>query len=325
MSVYIDGVGVISRCAQSAAELNGLANGSPAQKQALPLAFHIDIPPVKLRRNSRYNKLACAAADYAVKDGCNISETDKRRVGTVISTGYGAAEYFSNFADMVVRGDPGACSPAVFSGSVPNSCVGQICIINGFKGFSTVLAGGDPLEYASLLLKTNRADLFVTGSVEEYFPPLYESLSSFEALSGAELSEGAAMLMLRRERTGNTYCEVCGFGSVSLGKSPYLHVLGDKSQRIADVLRRFETPDMIFTAANGTYFDAIEKKAIDAVFPNTKTFAPKKLFGETLGCGYSMNVAYAAAAIKSGKYRTALVTGADMIGNYCAVYLKAVD
>ena len=308
MNVYIDGISILSQ------------KIDPEK----PYEFPIEIPPAKLRRNSRYNKLACSAADLALKDCTDFGGIDRHRIGTIISTGYGAVEYFSDFADQVVKGDPAACSPALFSGSVPNSCVGQIAIINGLKGVSTVLAGGDPLEYSSLLMKTNRADMILTGSVEEYFKPLYESISSFDAAKGTKLSEGAAMMVFRSIKTEKTYCEVCGHSGISLGADPYIHKLNDVSELIVDVLKKQEPPDIIFTAENGTYFDEIEETAIKQTFPTTETYAPKKEYGESLGCGFALSTALAAKEIKNGKYGSVLVTGVDMIGNYCTVMLKAV-
>ncbi len=308
MSVYIDGLSVISHRVDN----------------ETPFEFPSEIPAAKLRRNSRYNKLACAAADFALKDCAPFDSLDRHRIGTIISTGYGATAFFSDFADSVVRGDPASCSPSIFSGSVPNSCVGQICIINGLKGVSTVLAGGDPLEYSALLLKTDRADMIVTGSVEEYFKPLYESIGSFEAAKGAKLAEGAAMLIMRGKRTEKTCCEVCAHSGASLGANPYIHRLDDVSGRIAGVLRKHTAPDIIFTAANGTYFDEIEAVAIKQVFPDTAVYEPKKEYGESLGCGFALSAALAAGAIRDGKYGAVLVAGVDMIGNYCTVMLKAV-
>ena len=326
MRAYIESIGVISRCAQSADDLTHVLNGGGFEKAALPVGFDSQIPPAKMRRNSRYNKLACTAADNAVREAAVSDDLDRRRIGTIISTGYGSSVYYTQFADTVVKGVPGLCSPFVYSGMVPNACVGQICILNGFKGVSTVLTGGDPLEYSSLLLTTNKADMILCGSVEEYNEALYSGLGTLEALNGAELSEGAAMMMLTRERTEKSLCAVTGFSSASLGKSPLLHRLesGD-ADIIAGILRRYDsTPDAVFNAVNGTYSDEAETAAIKKVFPEAELISPKKWAGETLGCGYAMNTAFAAAAINSGKYGKVLVTGVDMIGNYCSAMIERV-
>lgn len=333
--VYINGLGIISRCACSKEELQELVSGGMGKKAVLPLEFPIEIPSSKLRRNSRYNKLACAAADQALKDAhipdmMEKDGLDGHQVGTILSTGYGAAEYSSVFADTVVKNDPGGCSPAVFSGSVPNSCVGQICILNQLKGFSTVLAGGDPLEYAFRLLSSGKAEHILAGSVEEFFPPLYEAFDVLDAAKGADLSEGAAMAVLSCNRTEETYCKVTSFASCHLGHSPLIHCPdesgesdeSDTVQRIKNTLRQFSAPDAVFVSGNGTWFDAVENAAVGDVYSDAEIQYPKHDFGETLGCGYMMNVLLAAASIRSGKYRRVLATGIDMIGNYTCVMLE---
>lgn len=324
MTAYIESVGIISRCAQSMETVTELLNGSEAALSPMPIEFDSQIPPAKMRRNSRYNKLACTAADNAVRGAFVPEDTDRRRIGTIISTGYGSSVYYTQFADTVVKDVPGLCSPFVYSGMVPNACVGQICILNGFKGVSTVLTGGDPLEYSSLLLGTNKADMILCGSVEEYNEALYAELGRLETLKCSEISEGAAMFMLTREKTDKTHCAVTDFSSASLGKSPLLHRLDDNSAEIVfGVLDRYnDTPDAVFTAANGTYFDDMEDAAIYKKFPEAVRLAPKKYTGETLGCGYAINAAFAAAAISCGKYDKVLVTGVDMVGNYCTSMIE---
>ena len=329
MGVYINGIGIVSRCACSEEELKQLLSDRTVQYRTLPLDFPIDIPSAKLRRNSRYNKMACAAADQALKDAgipdMLSSGLDSHRVGTIISTGYGAAEYNVLFADSVVKGEPNACSPAVFSGSVPNSCVGQICIINNLKGFSTVLAGGDPVEYSALLLNTQRADFLLTGSVEEYYPALYEAFGIIEAAKGCDLSEGAAMAVLSAKKTDNSYCAVTRSAGINLGKSPYLHLFPDHEElrtKISGVLEQFSEPDICYTALNGTWFDPIEEAALRQQFPHTKLMNPKEKFGETLGASYMMNILLTAAAIRHTPTPRILCTALDLIGNYTCTMLE---
>lgn len=330
MAVYIQGIGLISRCAFSASELARAVSGQDTEIRPLPLDFPVDVPPAALRRNSRYNKLACAAADQALKNAgipkkLQSGMLDAHRAGTVFSSGYGAAEYFSSFADSVVRGDPGLCSPARFSGSVPNACLGQVCIINGLKGFSTMLSGGDPLEYAALLLETGRADVLLAGSVEEYFPPLYSAFGTLDAAAGCCLSEGAAMAVLSPRPSENTWCRLGTFASVRLDTSPLLRCPDDSAEteeRIAAVLRRFPVPDAFLSAANGSRFDQAESNAFQTVFPGVRRLTPKDRFGETLGCGYMLNVLWGAAAVRAGMFSRALVAGFDMIGNYTCVMLE---
>ena len=324
MTAYIESIGVISRCAQSDDDLVKLLSGGECEFSDLPIEFCSQIPPAKMRRNSRYNKLACTAADNAVREAAIPETSDRRRIGTIISTGYGSSAYYSQFADTVVKGVPGLCSPTIYSGMVPNACVGQICILNGFKGASTVLTGGDPLEYSSLLLTTNKADMILCGAVEEYNAELFSELRELETLKSCDLSEGAAMLVLSKEKTVKTLCAVTGFSSASLGKSPMLHKLEEKSAEIiSDILKKYgSAPDAVFVSANGSYFDDVESAAIKSIFPGAELVSPKNWSGETLGCGYMMNAVFAAAAVNCGKYSKVLVTGVDLIGNYCTAMIE---
>jgi 3-oxoacyl-[acyl-carrier-protein] synthase II len=310
------------------------ASGAAPDIKSGMLEFTSQVPSSKLRRCSRYNKIAAAAADNAGRDGHIEDNIDKTRVGTIISTGYGASENNIAFSDSVAKGNPAVCSPTVFSGTVPNSCVGQICIINGFKGCSTVLMGGDPLEYSALLLSGGKADVIFCGSVEEYSEELFRSLRSSGILADTEISEGTVIMTVRSEKTDNAYCKAVGFASAALPMYPYVHKLdgsctADISETVSSLCKD-KMPDVIFTSANGTYFDEIEKKALVSVFGEDAVYAsPKKLFGETLGSGYMLSTALAAACLKTGRIPDSisegrtdnvgsiLVTGTDTAGNYC--------
>ena len=74
--------------------------------------------------------------------------------------------------------------------------------------------------------------------------------------------------------------------------------------------------------ADGSWFDETESRAIRKAFPDIPQQHPKELFGETLGCGYMMNVLLAAASIRIGIYSRLLVSGIDMAGNYTCVMLE---
>lgn len=341
--VYINGIGIISRCAQNAAELIQAVTGEKIDFTGFSekIQFKSDVPSSKLRRCSRYTKMAVSAAALAANDG-NLTTSDKEYTGTILSTGFGAVENNITFSDSVVKGDPALCSPTVFSSTVPNSCVGQICIINGYKGFSTILTAGDPIEYSALLLRTKRAENIICGSVEEYNDELEAAVRCSDIAKNISISEGAAMLMLSAETTESTYCKVTAFSSASLPAYPYLQridmaysekLLTEVFTKIAAV----KIPNLILMQRNGTYFDDIERNAIEKIFGNKVILAsPKNIFGETSGCGYMLNVAVGAvilrenicpAAITSGRItdtgiQTVLAAGLDAHGNYLTALLE---
>ena len=329
MGVYINGIGAISEAACIAEEFSALAEGRNHLAKGQMTEFASAVPASKLRRASRYSKLTVSAAAFALKDS-ETEFTDPYRTGAVIASGYGAAEYNIQFSDQVQGGEPQLCSPSVFSQSVANSCLGQLCMIEGIKGESTMLRGGDPLEYASLLLETDRADIMLCGETEEWSEELIASFNSKEASSGAVISEGSAFAVLGTEKNGCTYCKVSDHSSAALGACPLLDEREDIASVIKEVLSDMpRNADVIFTAANGTWFDAVEAGCINEVFADIPSFVPKAVFGETLGSSYMLSVCLAAAALKNGSFRgracvSVIVTGFDMTGNYMAVRLTGV-
>lgn len=331
---YIEGIGVISRCACASNELYDLlkTENTAGYGGTEKISYDSVVPSSKVRRCSSYTRLAVEASERSVHDSGLTDNCDKLRIGTIITSGYGAIESSIKFADSAVKRNPANCSPAVFSNTVPNSCVGQICMVGGYKGVSTFLMGGDPLEYAALLLQTNKADRILCGSVESYFKELFDSVLSCGAAKGIDICEGASVLTVSAEKTARAYCAVAAFGSAAFSAYPYVHKITEEEgvQTICGALEQIggDIPDVIFTSENGSYFDSIEFKTLKKRSGNAAFIRPKKYFGETLGSGYMLSISLAAAALKnrdfSMKYRSALVTGTDAAGNYLCCKLEAV-
>ena len=328
--VYINGIGIISAAAKNSLELIELAKGNQIDNITFgKVAFDLGVPSSKVRRCPRYVKMAVAATAAALKDA-NIEDViDNTRVGTIISTGYGAVESTIIFSDSVVDGIPSLCSPTVFSYTVFNSCLGQVCVVNGFKGVSTMMLGGDPLEYSTLLLNTDKADLIIGGAIEEYNEELKTSILCDNILNEKIISEGAVLFALSRQENSNFYCKITKFSSASLEKYPYLYKVDKNStvEIISSILinaSKDKFPEIVLTQQNQSYFDEIEMSAMKKVFAeNVNYFNSKAIFGETFNCSYSLNVAMAAAFIKSGRYKSALATGIDVHGNYLTALLEA--
>lgn len=328
-TIYINGLGVHAYGTEDGVKLcERVIREETEPVNSGKISFESAVKPSKLRRCSRYTKMAVSAAAMAAAEGKikNPEET-----GTILATGYGAVESNISFADSVVKGDPALCSPATFANTVPNSCVGQICIVQGYKGYSTMLTGGDPLEYATLLLRNQKAENIICGGVEEYNEELKSAVMRSKILSDTMISEAAAMLCLSAEKTESTYCKIKGFASASLYHNPYLYQVNKESaarelRNIYSRITEFGQPDLILTQDNGTYFDEIERDALKEYFgEDIAVTAPKKKLGETLGCGYVLNTAVGASILRDGEQKdihTVLATGIDMHGNYLTVLLE---
>lgn len=322
--IYIKGMGVISRCAQAPADLAKIAMEEKAEiKPDKRLEFPPNAPSPKIRRVSRYARMAISAAAGAQMDAGGTGEVDKSRVGTIFSTGFGALENSLGFTGEINIGKPELSSPTQFTFSVANSTVGQICILNGYTGFSVLLTAGDPLEYSAMLLSAGKADMVFCGSVEEYHEELDAAIRSCSLVKEG-MSEGAAVLALSSGSEG-AYCKVTAFASAPLSACPYVHEVdeGEAKRVFGEVLATYEKPEIALVCGNGGTLDKAEEEAIREKFPAAKVLQPKQYFGETLDCGYLSNVALGAAMIKAGRAGSILASGIDMHGNYLTAWLEA--
>lgn len=328
--IYINGIGIVSQAAVNADEfMKAVLRQSDIKEFMEKREFLLNVPGAKVRRASRYAKMTVAASAQAAEDMGIRAIKDKTRVGTLFTTTYGPVESNVEFADSVVQAKPAICSPSGFSYTVPNSCVGQVCIALGYQGVSTMMLGGDPLEYASLLLNTNKADYILCGAAEEKTDALEDSLrAASDVLVDSTLAEAAVVLGVTKIKSDHSYAKITAFASASLPCSPFINrlkeaetipVLKEVLSSIDFVLR----PDVVIDAADGSYFDEMEGKAIGDAFGDIVRIHAKAIFGETLGAGYLVNAACGAAILKAkDSVRKILVTGVDGQGNYQAIVLE---
>ncbi len=320
--IYIQGVGVISRFALNFEDLLKIAaDESFAINFDKKLSFAPNAPLSKIRRAPRYTRMAVSAAAQAKIDANLSDDQDKARVGTIFSSGFGSLESTLEFSDSLLPGKPDLVSPILFSYSVANACVGQICILNGFTGFSTLLTAGDPLEYSAMLLATDKADVIFCGATDEYNEELDTAIKSCGILQ-EKISDGAAVLILSTNAE-KSYCRIKKFSSGSLAAYPYIHKTdtADSAEVLAEIFSVYEEPEVILTSCNGSYFDAIEKTVLKEKFRAARLIDAKKYFGETLGGGYMLNVTLGAAFIKLGRCKSLLAAGIDVHGNYLTAFL----
>ncbi len=339
--VYINGLGNISPLASSPAELLDFAGKIAAGESlepgdfSVPREFAPRVPSSKVRRAPRYAKLATAVAGQAWEDS-GLAE-GKEETGTVFLSGYGPVATNLIFEDSVLDGVPSLASPTTFSYTVPNSCLGQACIAYGFRGPSTMLLGGDPVEYAALLLDGGKAEHVLCGAVEEWDADLRSSFCAAGQLSGENIVDGAVMLLLSSRVGEKKYGKITDFASASLPAYPYVFPLGMEEQReairrMAEVLSeisRGQAPGAVLTSRNGSDFDKEEEEALRAVFGGECLYIDgKKYFGEALAAGYLENIALGACLLQQAKAGTPFIgaviaTGVDVHGNYLAARLEA--
>ncbi len=343
--VAIKGMGLITPVAGNARELMELAQKLSQEEgswqsvkgEGSPLEFSLGVPASKVRRAPRLVKMAVAAAHQAIDDA-GLLEKSGEDIGTVLATGYGTVESNVTFADSVVDAVPSLASPAVFPYTVPNSCLGQVCIVHGLKGPSTMLMGGDVHEYSSLLLSQEKARYMLCGAVEEASPSLVQSFGVNGVLPADSLEDGAVMLVLGEpEEDRRDYCQLTAFAAGTFPACPYVSELTAAQQRealpmLTEILSEAAAgaePTMVLRAGNGGYLDQLEEKALAQAFQGQVIgYRTKNFFGESISAGYSENIALGAALIKAAreagkKSPCILATGIDAHGNYLAARLEA--
>ncbi|MDR1472882.1 MAG: hypothetical protein LBS75_10215 [Synergistaceae bacterium] len=343
----INGIGIISAAGVDVRSVCERIRGGLVKprtgKQPRETEFEPGVPPQKLRRVNRYSRLAVAAAIQSMNDaGKSDTSFDPFRGGTIFTTGYGSMSSNIAFGMSVADGEPDLCSPSLFAGTVANACVGQVCVQLNLRGPSTVLIGGNVLLYSKLLLETDRADVVFAGAVEEYDEDLFASLGKNEIASEICVNEATVVFYLGR-RNEASYCVVGESSSAALRGYPLVKRLGEaESERamrlsLRECLDKNGGADVVISSANGSYFDSIEARAIEAEAPGAGVAdAVKRFFGETMGSAFLIAAAAGSLCLRERRFAEGLgivrdldkilVTGYDPIGNYnCVVLSKNRD
>ncbi|GHS98674.1 hypothetical protein AGMMS50276_20910 [Synergistales bacterium] len=337
------GLGIISSLGTDISSVWERLDASP--KAAPPgetaeIPFTLDLPHSQLRRVNRYSKLAAAGAIQAQKDAfITIDSGDPFRHGAIFTTGYGSMVSNISFGESVAGDEPDLCSPTLFAGTVPNSCVGQVCIQLNLKGPSTILVGGNVFLYSKLLINSGKADVIFAGAVEEYSFDLFSSLGKNEAARGVKINEATVVFVLGRARE-NAYCAVGDSAAAGLAAYPLVKKISVQESvtvirsALRKCLKKTNSPEVIISSSNGAYFDEAEDAAFKEEAPGASVITGvKPLFGETLGSAFSLNVAVAAMCLKNGRIpnslgatragvKRILATGYDTIGNYHCIMLS---
>jgi 3-oxoacyl-[acyl-carrier-protein] synthase II len=164
------------------------------------------MPHLEARNFDRSTLLAVVAAGMALKDAdIDAASPDATRIGLVLGCGVGGT---SN-ADESLRGyltsGTEGQDPMLFPDVVPNASASNASIEHKLKGPSvTVIERFCSAEAAFLMahrfLEEDRADVILTGGVDELFPALLRRLKRVGLLRsfGSSFGEGAGILVLEK-------------------------------------------------------------------------------------------------------------------------------
>jgi 3-oxoacyl-[acyl-carrier-protein] synthase II len=200
---------------------------------------------VEMRRLDRSEQFAIIASREAWKDA-GTPEVDKERLGVVIASGIGGVitllDQFDNLKEKGARG----VSPHTVPMLMPNGPAAHVGLELQAKAgvhtpVSACASGAEAIGYALEMIRTNRADIIVSGGVEAAIHQLpMAGFAAMKALStrndaperasrpydrdrdGFVLGEGGGILILEeyehaKARGAKIYCELVGQGLSSDG------------------------------------------------------------------------------------------------------------
>lgn len=292
------------------------------------------MPSLKYRRMSRVSRLAVAASIEAVKDAAlEISPASARSIGVVLGTGYGSTAQTDEFFVGLLKEGPEGANPGLFPDTVPNAPASQVSIYHGLQGPNSTfshneVSGEQAMAYAFRLLREDRAQVVLAGSVDEMSFVLFHSFAALRALSprdkneegmrpfdrkrnGRVLGEGAGILVMEKEsraraRGARIYGSLASCASTGspAGISHYESGGEQMARAMEETLRRAGISpgevDYVSAAANSTReLDRGEAGAVRKVFGRgSRSPALSSLKGHT-GDFCGLGVLRAAAVLLS--------------------------
>lgn len=367
--IFITGMGVISNIGVTLEELWSNLNKDSIDDindYTLPIKIPLIISKSEVRRMSRYAYMAVYSTKIiADRRDDNKSKLNRERVGTIFNTGYGPLSTNIKFGESVIKGNADFASPTVFSSTVSNACVGNVCMVNQLKGPSTILLGSNNIGYSYELISEGLAEGIFTGGIEEYCKELFKSFDEISKRSkytndGFRISEGAATILMEsldeecdmyKELEQEIICEIKGYSDGNLGAHPAVlrNIEFDSdvfASNIKSLLRdekiKSEDVTLIVTAQSGIRnSDKAEDIAIKNIFTkDILKISPKLIVGETLGASLTINTVIAGLCLKKQEVpsllnidkikinkpiKYAIVNGYDVSGNTTSILLKSID
>jgi 3-oxoacyl-[acyl-carrier-protein] synthase II len=277
---------------------------------------------VEMRRLDRSEQFAIIASREAWKDA-GTPEVDKERLGVVIASGIGGVitllDQFDNLKEKGARG----VSPHTVPMLMPNGPAAHVGLELQAKAgvhtpVSACASGAEAIGYALEMIRTNRADIIVSGGVEAAIHQLpMAGFAAMKALStrndaperasrpydrdrdGFVLGEGGGILILEeyehaKARGAKIYCELVGQGLSSDGyhiAAPDPEGAGvQRAIKFALANANLSTKDIVHLNAHATSTPAGDvaeanalRLALGSDFDHVAVSATKSMTGHLLG------------------------------------------
>ena len=162
--------------------------------------------PLKARKFDRCSLFAVVAAGMAMQDaGLDPAAFGSSRVGIVLGCGFGGVANSEDFLRGYLGKGTDGLVPMLFPNTVPNAPASNASIEHGLKGPNVTFvqrfcSAEAAFQMACRFLEEDRADIMLTGGVDELQPLMIEAFREVGQLRryAAGFSEGAGILVLEK-------------------------------------------------------------------------------------------------------------------------------
>lgn len=265
----------------------------------------------RLRRSSPISQFAAAAALEAL--GSLGADPDKtRRTGVIFTLLNGCVNYSGRFFGEVLQ-EPSTASPILFPETVFNAPASHLATLLGFNAPAFTLIGDSAqfipgVELAVQWLLDGVVDACLVVGAEEVDPLTAEALHVLAP--GAVLTEGAGALLLERDGPGPGISEIAGPFPINGPSSR-------ESRTAAAISLRQSlpalTPDTLLLD-DATGCPRSDAPGLTAWHDFTgPRISLRRILGEAPGASTALQCVLAAAAVQTGRTKSAVVSaiGAD--------------
>lgn len=243
--------------------------------------------PLKARKLDRCSLFAVVAAGMALKDaGLDPELFGSSRIGIILGCGFGGIANSEEFLRGYFTEGSDGLVPMLFPNTVPNAPASNASIEYRLKGPNVTFvqrfcSAEAAFQMACRFLEEDRADIMLTGGVDELDPFMVEAFRDMGQLRSyaAGFSEGAGIVVLEK-------------GSVARARNARIRAAVGEVRTVGTLLPEQEAEgiDRIFgsgpvpqlVSLSGT---AGESSAILERLPNVPRLETGKLIGRSLAMG----------------------------------------
>lgn len=307
--------------------------------------FEVSLPSKLKRSSDRFSRIYMSVLGQILGRKQEILENcPNDRIGTIFSSEYGPIGTNLQFAREVMEEDPDICSPARFSNTVANACVGIACMNQGFTGVSTMLQGSNCLSFSTDLIAEDKADVIFCGYAEEYNEEIFRALHQVAGMEEKRFTENCEMFLIGNEAyKEKSLCAIKAISEINLRcNAIVLPVADERNEKLVhkcveNCIRGIDGAfDGVIYTSDSDSFGEMEAGVLKDIFKDVPMSGKvNALVGDTLGSSLNMNLLLGILCMKNqqlhpelfGEVKKAckrlLVTGYDIMGNYTCVVLEA--